>query len=154
MPILLVVPPVSIEQRRRRQFLRVKVTAADRLMAHLWLVDDTRPRDEVLRLPSTEVLDISGGGMRLLLEGPMRGRIKEGQQVHLHMDLGTGWEPLKLVAHVEHVDRTGRQVVRFGLHFDGLDETLEGRAAQNRLLRFIAERERKEAQRVKALKGQ
>lgn len=151
--ILLIVPPLSVERCRRRQFLRVKVTAAERLMAHLWLVDDSRPQGDALRLPSTEVLDISGTGMRLLLEGSMRGRIKEGQQVHLHMDLGGGWEPLNLVAHVEHLDRTAHHVVQFGLHFDGLDETLEGRAAHNRLLRFIAERERKEARRVKALKG-
>ena len=152
LPVLVIAPPKSIECRQRRQFVRVAMPEADRLMAHLWLVDDPHHQDETSQLPPTEVLDVSGGGMRVLLEGRKRGLVKEGQQVHLHVDLTDGRAPLKLVAHVEHVDRTLPQAARFGLHFEGLDETPEARAIRDRLLKFVAWREREELKRMKKLR--
>lgn len=152
LPVLLIAPPRRIERRQRRQFVRIAVPEVDRLMAHLWLVDDPDRPDETSQLPPAEVLDISGGGMRVLLEGKKRGRVREGQQAHLHVDLTDGRAPLKLVAHVEHVDRTLPQAVRFGLHFEGLDETPEARAIRDRVLKFVVCREREELKRMKKLR--
>ncbi|MBN2581535.1 MAG: flagellar brake protein [Planctomycetes bacterium] len=148
MSVLELVPPKSVHPLQRRRHARVTVDASQRLMAHLWLVDEQH-EDVAAQMPPAEILDLSGGGMRVIVEGPLRGRFKEGRSLHVHVDLADGRAPLQIRAHVEHVDRSISHQARLGVHFEGLDDSPQGRAAMDRLVRFVARRERDELQRMK-----
>jgi c-di-GMP-binding flagellar brake protein YcgR len=148
MAILALLSPKTLHPLQRRQFVRVPVDAREQLVAHLWPGDDQGRIDDV-EPPAAEILDLSGGGLRVVVEGALRGRFKEGRAVLVHIDLADGRPPLVLRAHVERVDRSVAHQARLGIHFEDLDESPQGRAARDRLTRYVARRQSAELQRMK-----
>ncbi|NLX59999.1 MAG: hypothetical protein GXY74_13025 [Phycisphaerae bacterium] len=148
MAILALSPPKALHPLQRRQFVRVPVDAREQLVACLWPADDQGGAEDI-EPPAAEVLDLSGGGLRAVVEGPLRGRFKEGRTVLVHIDLADGRSPLVIRAHIERVDRSAAHQARLGVHFEGLDELPQGRVARDRLTRYVARRQREELQRMK-----
>jgi c-di-GMP-binding flagellar brake protein YcgR len=154
LPVLVLVPPLLVEKRQRRRYYRANMKAPRRLMAQLRLpADEAGPRLKADL--SLEVADLSVGGVRLLFDGTFAlCPLQAGQQITLTFLIDqTSKQPATLEARVQHVTAIADDVVQIGVEFVGLGESREGRVLQDRIRRFVAERERLELQRLRDLKG-
>ncbi len=152
LPVLVLTPPLVVEKRQRRRYYRANMRAG-RLLAKICLpTDDAKPR----RKPdlSLVVADLSAGGMRLSFDGTLAlCPLQPGQLLTLTFLFGQPEKPATLEARVQHVTSIADGVVHIGLEFVALGESREGRVLQDRIRRFVAEREREELQRLSDLKG-
>ena len=153
LPVLVLVPPQVVEKRQRRRCYRANMKAPRRLMAQVHLPAAARPlRKSDLSL---EVADLSAGGMRLLFGGTFAFcPLQPAQKLSLTFLFDrASKQPVTLEVRVQHVTAIADGIVHIGLEFVGLGESLEGRVLQDRIRRFVAERERQELQRLRDLKG-
>jgi len=144
--VLVLDRPSKVELRQRRGNFRVSLR---RLMARLWRLpreSDAPPE----ALPAMEVLDLSAGGARLLNDHAAECPLSPGDRLVATFPLGSGWPDTTVRAAVARCAPAGEGVSHVGLQFLGLDDTVEGRQIQDRLHRFITEREREEIRRMKA----
>jgi c-di-GMP-binding flagellar brake protein YcgR len=101
------------------------------------------------------VADLSAGGMRLFFDGSLAlCPLQPAQMLTLTCLFDpASKQPATLEARVQHVTAPADGVVHIGLEFVGLGESREGRVLQDRIRRFVAERERDELRRLSELKG-
>jgi c-di-GMP-binding flagellar brake protein YcgR len=154
LPVLVLVPPSVVEIRQRRRYYRANMKAPRRLMAQIHL----SPEDARLAGKSDlslEVADLSAGGMRLFFGGTMAlCPLQLAQMLTLTFQFDpTTKQPATLQVRVQHVTAFSEGVVHIGLEFVGLGESREGRVLQDRIRRFVAERECDELRRLSELKG-
>jgi c-di-GMP-binding flagellar brake protein YcgR len=155
LPVLVLRPPRAIELRQRRKHYRVRFGPADRLMAGLWKLSERPDKAPPEQLPSMEVLDLSVGGMRLLYARQEGCPVDEGHSIRISIRLDPDEAPLKLVGRALRVSRVVENVTHIAVEFQGLRAGPEAKAIRDRLLRFIAARQREEAQRSqKAAQGE
>jgi c-di-GMP-binding flagellar brake protein YcgR len=143
--VLVLDRPSKVELRQRRGHFRVKL---QRLMARLWRVPregDASPE----ALPAMEVLDLSAGGARLLNRQTAACRLNPGERLVVTLPLRSGWPDTTVHAVVTRCAPAGDGVSYVGLQFLGLEDTAEGRQIQDRLHRYVTERERQEIRRTR-----
>ena len=149
MPVLVLRWPKTLELRQRRRHYRVSLGPTSQLMASLWPVPEPGAKASPARLPSMEVLDVSAGGMRLLYPYAEGCPVEEGASLTAALPLSPGEPPVKLAARVVRVARFASNATHIAAVFTELDESLEGKVTRNKLVRFVAAREREELQRMR-----
>jgi len=154
LPVLVLVPPLVVEKRQRRRYYRANMKAHRRHMAQIHLPSDAAAPSRKSEL-SLEVVDLSAGGMRLFFNGTLAlCPLQPGQKATLTFRFDpAAKQPATLEARVQHVTASAELGVHVGLEFVGLGESREGRVLQDRIRRFVAERERDELRRLSDLKG-
>lgn len=130
LPMWVINKPKVVEKFQNREFVRVKVTRP--IIVHP-LDEDGAVQDMV----STNTVDISGGGVCVVLFNP----IKVGNRVTLNIDNIPGMELIQVmgeVARCHPVDVAGVKLFHVGIKFIELSAQ-----EQSRLVRFVFELQRK-----------
>lgn len=151
-PVLILNPPREVQVRQRRRRYRVRIVPPEVLPARLWRLEAPGEESAAVALPQMEVLDLSAGGLRLLCSGEACAAVEPGETVRVALPLESDQPPVVLDATVCRVSRGSPEATHMAIEFADLESTPEGRAADQKLSRFVAARQREEARRARKVR--
>lgn len=146
--------PADVRMTQRRSGYRAKVSLDADITTTAWVVDEQAVMDLVPPTPGmvADLRDLSVNGLGLILRA-VKGkspRIEMGKRVRVELF----WQDHRVIA-ATRVRQEPRRLpdgsVRVGLNLEGLDRTIEGRRTLSQIAQLVAELQRTEARRRRAV---
>lgn len=151
-PALEVTYPSVLRNGQRRAYYRVSVPLGKPVSVKCSMIADGADHGE--QMPESEescpdtlfeahVLDVSAGGILILLDDVARNLLSASLKLNLQLSLSRDESPLRLMGRVVRIEeKTSSKNARAGIEFIDMDEIFEHKIAKNRLLKYVAERQR------------
>jgi len=153
-PALLIVAPTQLKMTQRRTSYRVAVPSEGGVSARIWRIGekaDLKAKPMAAAELGVKLLDLSTGGMGVLLAGKGGEPPKVTPEDRLRIDIWSERGTLTLEGHLRHRPggKTADPTVRAGIQFKKLENDIEGRKSMALLQKIIGELQRLESRRVK-----
>jgi len=151
-PALEVTYPSVLRNGQRRAYYRVSVPLGKPVSVKCSMIADGADHGE--QMPESEescpntlfeahVLDISAGGILISLDGAARNLLSASLKLNLQLSLSRDEPPLRLMGRVVRIEeKTSSKNARAGIEFIDTDKAFAHKLATNRLLKYVAERQR------------
>lgn len=147
-PALAIGWPEEVSELQRRLYYRAPVPDQQVIPVELWRSDNGIERSAYAPSCQGRMLDISAGGMSVLINGSENPGWEQNHRVACSFAASRGETPVVVSARVCHREPTAADGVRIGLHFVGLDCTPEQRDALERVIRLTVRFQRSERKRA------
>lgn len=148
---LLLTFPESMQVTQRRSMHRVRPGQTSELAASFWRISRHAylgDRPTAAQKLAVQVVDLSAGGIGVTFHGANGEPPKIGLDDRLRIQIAYNGADLLLEGSMRHMRNiTGPEVVRAGIQFAALEQTLEGRKSQSALTRIVGDLHRQELRR-------
>jgi c-di-GMP-binding flagellar brake protein YcgR len=153
-PALLIMTPTQLKMSQRRTSYRVAVPPEGGVSARIWRIGekaDLKAKPMAAAELGVKLLDLSTGGMGVLLAGKAGEPPKVTPEDRLRIDIWSERGTLTLEGHLRHRPNTKATdpTVRAGIQFKKLENDIDGRKSMALLQKIIGELQRLESRRVK-----